>query len=88
MENHLLSIFPLQGMSHYARVSCIALTETAEPCAEPYLSSREDLLRTIARCFAQQEATVMRDELDAGVAVQVAVTDEVARAFGFQPNLN
>ncbi len=88
MANHLLSIFPLQGMGHYARVSCIALVEVAEPCAEPYLTSREDLVRTIARCFEQQEAITMCKDLDAGVAVQVAVTDEVARVFRFRPNLN
>ena len=88
MKDHLLSIFPLQGMADYARLSCIALDDLLGTCANPFTLTRENLLHLLARSFEVEEARKILEDLDAGQVVQLPITWAQSRDLGFQTKLN
>lgn len=80
---HLLTIFPLRNMQDFARLSCIAVTETVTPCSQPFCASRRELTRLLSLFLPEDRVGEILSTLDSKAEVQMTIGDSDARDLGF-----
>lgn len=80
---HLLSLFPLDDLQGFARLSCIALSEAVTPCQAPFCTSQEGLCELLLSFLPQDRVNAILRDLDNKVEVRFEINDAEARAIGF-----
>ncbi len=84
---HLLSVFPLTGMSEFARVSCVPVMHVPTPCAAPFCVSRTELRTLLARIMPPARVDSVLATVDGKSEVQLTIQDDDARALGFMARI-
>lgn len=80
---HLFTIYPLGNVQGFARLSCIAVTETVTPCGQPFCVSRRELTRLLSQFLPEDRVGEILSTLHCKEEVQMTITDADARDLGF-----
>ncbi len=84
MKNNLLSIFPLNGLGAYARLSCLPIADSAIAPAPPVLRTRPELICLLEATSMNGKTQQAMTHLDFGETVQVLVSNQDVLLLGLQ----